>query len=242
MTRGQADYGLYAVREVSASISDMGEVAARLGSIAIYDKRGDVVEFDNFENPVLIWRSACWLGGSFVLDTTNSRSGVQSLKMTAGAPVGSSAGVARRCSLLAWQRVGIEASFSFLNPNCDIRLRIYERFTGGNKEAMVKYNGLTREISLWENGAYGDPILTIGPLAMEYYGWHNVKLVVDFVNSKYVRLMFAGHEYDISAYKIQVVPGELISNDVDAVINTITRVLPGGDCWFDDFILTQNEP
>ena len=55
MPRGQADFGQYAVKEVSASISDMGEVAARLGSIDIYDKRGDVVFFDNFEGAFLRW-------------------------------------------------------------------------------------------------------------------------------------------------------------------------------------------
>ncbi|GAH95398.1 unnamed protein product, partial [marine sediment metagenome] len=40
--RGQPDYAALAPKEIAASISDMGEVAARLGSIVTYDKRGDV--------------------------------------------------------------------------------------------------------------------------------------------------------------------------------------------------------
>ncbi|GAH47647.1 unnamed protein product, partial [marine sediment metagenome] len=60
----------------------MGEIAARLGSIVTYDKRGDVVDFDNFEFPVLRWDINVVGSESYArLDSAQCRSGAQCMKM-----------------------------------------------------------------------------------------------------------------------------------------------------------------
>ncbi|GAI49683.1 unnamed protein product, partial [marine sediment metagenome] len=70
MSRGQPDYGSSAVKEVAGTLADMGELAARLSSIVEYDRRGDVVYLDDFEEPVLKWSPLAAGAGYIRLDNT----------------------------------------------------------------------------------------------------------------------------------------------------------------------------
>lgn len=50
MAHGLPDWGLVGPRTTTYGLDDMGELAVRLGSPVVWDRRGDVIFYDNYEN------------------------------------------------------------------------------------------------------------------------------------------------------------------------------------------------
>jgi len=50
MAHGTPDWGVTASKKTIYSLHDMGELAVRLGSIVSFDRRGDVIFSDSFQN------------------------------------------------------------------------------------------------------------------------------------------------------------------------------------------------
>lgn len=242
MPRGQPDYGPQAVKEVTASVSDMGEVAARLGSIVTYDKRGVVVDFDNFETPAWRWQRAMSVGGYVLQDSTNPKSGSQAARLYTAAVIGRSCGIYKDTASLVSKRLGSEISFSRLSHDGKFTTNM-SHFDGEDAyypEIYIDSN--TGKIYLWDNTLAYREIADEGQLLVEYFYYYTMKMVCDFTLGKYVRLMFMSKEYDISAYTMETAGApaipphtriELELESVNAVVN---------NCWLDDWVFTQDEP
>lgn len=242
MARGQADFGAYAVKKVSASISDMGEVAARLGSIVTYDKRGDVVNFDNFEAPFLKSIVLTAPVGDYArLDSASVKSGCQSLKLHL--EDGASRGVeyVMACPILASKQIGLE--FSFSNKADDVYLMFEINYKAETERfwalGYLHYDGDKLQI-LDENLAEVD-VADLPDLYEKTNFFHTMKLVVDFATAKYVRLLFDQNEYDISAISINE-PAVGTPYGIFLYISSNTKVATGGDVWIEDVVITQAEP
>lgn len=242
MSRGQPDYGALAPKEVAVSISDMGEIAARLGSIVIYDKRGDVVTFDNFEDSILKWSDSFGSASCYArLDTTNAASGSQSLKLHTDAVATNYAALVKAFSVLASKRIGIEWGFSFLEGNRYLELIIQQYDRKTHSQGGIRINPNLKKIYLQKTDTEWTELVDTGTMAFAQYMFAKIKLVVDFATGKYVRLLFSLNEYDISEY-------DLFSEE-----STLAPIMycnlrlhnigeAEGDVWLDDFILTQAEP
>ena len=50
MPHGLPDWGLVGPKDITYGLDGMGELAARLGSPTVWDRRGDVIFFDNYED------------------------------------------------------------------------------------------------------------------------------------------------------------------------------------------------
>jgi len=245
MPRGQRDYGLYAPTEVAASISDMGEVAARLGSIIIYDRRGMVVDYDNFEDPLLKWDRLTGVAGDYVRhDSFNARSGSQSVKLLTIADVDGEAGIEKSFQVLRATRLGFEYSFCSLSSGqyLDIEIDIYDGVRKHDVGVRIDNAALTPAIWLWDDtGAWKRVIEVTWQLEDVDWLFHTLKFVVDFSTDHYIRLMFNRDEYDISTELCQSVlnPGIPL---VLARIIMKNKAAAGSEMWLEDFILTQEEP
>ena len=76
MAHGARDFGIYAPKETIVTIEDLGELAVRLGSPVNYDRKGDVVWVDGFEDGIDKWDIDLTLGrGSFTWESAHSRDG-----------------------------------------------------------------------------------------------------------------------------------------------------------------------
>lgn len=242
MPRGAPDFGMYAVKEVTASISDMGEVAARLGSIVTYDKRGDVIDFDNFENPLLKWVVESFIDGYGRLDSTYAKSGSQSMKLHTGNVGDAKVEMHRYFPIQKSRKLGIELSFSLSSRNCD--LWFYYRYWSGTRyyDASFRFDPLDRKIYVWDGEA--DEWIKVADtwgIQIGGYFFHTIKLVVDFDTALYKRLLFDDGEYDISSQPIYNFGSEVFPI-LTVYIFSKNRDAAGGDMWIEDFILTQAEP
>lgn len=242
MPRGQPDYGAYAAKEVTASVSDMGEVAARLGSIVTYDKRGDVVTFDDFEEPVLSW-STHEDDGAVYLSSRDVKSGSQAVELSTDRGIDNYAWIRKSFSVLPSKRLGFEVSFGGQMAGW-LFIDVYYYDGAHQYNATVRFDE-AGNIYVWD-GDLGDYTLVaaLGPL---HFGlgtnfFHTMKVVVNFETGKYSRLMFSNQEWDISTISVKVddaliTPYLYVDTgriNKDAVAAYVSSV--------DDFILTQAEP
>lgn len=242
MPRGAPDYGLYAPKDTTASISDMGEVAARLGSIVTFDKRGDVVDFDNFEDAVLKWaviisNPACYAR----LDSTHVRSGSQSVRLHTAATNLWLAGIEKFTRHVGTKRLGVETSFSNVSYNCYIYITMQYYDATWLHEADLRITPNTGALALWVPPGAWVTIATLGQILNDEHLFYTLKMVVDFDTDKYLRLLYSQHEYDVSAHSLYT---EL--SPVTPFLRTRIRIENIGafanDGWMEDFVYTQAEP
>lgn len=245
--RGQPDFGMYAAKETTTSISDMGEVAARLGSIVTYDKRGDVVDFDNFEEPVLKWFPYGDDAGWYVrLDSTNVRSGSQAVKLYCIDEIGAYVSIEKQTQVVGSKRLGVEISFCYLTPYCDFVTSIHLYDGARNHTTQLRIEASTGKVYLMTYDAELDVEVEVEIADFEKFAltpnlFYTFKLVMDFNTDKYVRLLYTNHEYDLSQYsfwseidtRTPFFEMKFELRTTSAFENTI---------WLDDWVFTQAEP
>lgn len=242
MSRGQRDFGQYAPKDTSTSISDMGEVAARLGSIVIFDKRGDVVTFDNFEEPLLAWEKGTVVGGDYVrFSSLYVKSGSQAVRLHCDNHTSGSAHINKASAVLASKRLGMEISFCQLSLDLDLVIYLWYDDAVKASQAEVKIDTSNFKLSVRDAAYAWVEVADIPVLQRNPFTFHTVKLVVDFDTALYQRVILNETEYDVSGRSIYVDTTGGFSQVLTRV-EAQTRNGVGGDVWVDDFILTQEEP
>lgn len=242
MPRGQPDYGMYASKEVSASISDMGEVAARLGSIVTYDKRGDVIDFDNFEEPVIRWGiDPAFAGGYGRHVSDNVRSGSQAIRLHT--PNVDSTYVSFYKTFGGHSSTSMGAEISFSNLSWTTMLRLFMNGETGAYfwSAEARFDNSTGKLYIVDEGDDPVEIADIGQINLTDYLWQTMKLVLSPLTGYYKRLLFNQSEYDISDKQFVHTPSTQIPvTYVDFWLQNVNGV--GGDVRLDDFVFTEAEP
>ena len=116
MAHGQPDFGLYAVKKTVSGLADLGELAVRLGSIITFDRRGDIVWFDDFEGDVFKWeRDPSGVDAAIIVSPEAARNGAFSAKLTTGNLADDHATILHHLPYPVTSRVGFEISFTVNN-------------------------------------------------------------------------------------------------------------------------------
>lgn len=230
--------------------TDVAELAVRLGSIVNFDRRGNVFSFDDFETPILKFRTFTNVGCSVTLDTAQARSGGQSCKLftpTSTPPSSRAATLSRALPIPASEQVGIEISWHSKLYRSEIEF--YTSWYDGATEyfAAIKFSlivpsilpGLAK-IYLYTQSGYVELAerLFWSPLD---FAFRTLKLVADFDTGKYIRLLFDREEFDISDKFLWSSPSTF-HPQIETTFALKSSLEFGDTCWVDDFILTQNEP
>jgi len=242
MPRGQPDYGAYQAKRVTATLADMGDLAVRLGSIVEYDRRGDIVYLDDFEDTIFKWNGVATGIGYVRLDSTHVKSGSQAVILYTDAAIGNIATLSKRFTRLGTERLGIEIRFSEMNPGCDFYFLIsYWDGTLGYR-ARLWYDQSTQNLYVESIPAVGWVLVAnVGRLRIGENLWYPVKLVVDFINHQYIRVLYSDVEYTLPPIALPTF-GDVGGVWLMAHFQLINIVAANHNAWVDDFILTQNEP
>ncbi len=240
MARGQKDYGLYAVEDYLAGMSDMAELAVRLGSIVIFDRRGKVITLDNCESPIIKWSQNLSGNGVVFLDDTYSKSGTQCLQLSATAS-GDAVTLARGFPPLLSRRIGLEFSFSRPSPNNYLDFKTTHSDGVNFSVGKIRVDINAKKLYYLDSSNAFIEFAEVGSFDSALYLYYPIKLVVDFETNKYVRLLFAGTEYDLSSYGLYVYAA-VASPYVSFIVTWQWRTGIAGSVYLDDFIFTQDEP
>lgn len=242
MGHGQPDYGMYAIAETIYRLSDMGELAVRLGSISSHDRRGDVIWFDDFEDTIAKWDQYPIGTGALIEQSADSaRNGGRSCKLTTGDAISNYAAILKWLPYPILSKIGFEISFTL---DADLsHVYNYLRLYDGVKRysPWVDYRPDVKQ--LYYGDKNGDAQLLADNLELAKYStyYHTWKLVVDLVTKKYVRLILDEKTYDLSSYEIYPLANTTLPC-INALHWVTTGVASNQSVYVDDAIITQNEP
>ncbi|MBA7580594.1 hypothetical protein ES708_22487 [subsurface metagenome] len=242
MPHGQPDFGMYSIAETIYRLSDMAELAVRLGSIVRHDRRGDVIWLDDFESEALKW----WVyggtsGGSFAQSGERARSGAFSGKLVTGGTGTNYLAVQSGIFYPVMSRVGYEISVH-LHDDVGAFTHYFWSLDGTHKNWFgLGWQQATRVLSVY------DKTLGWTPIDDDIYLWagghvfSTIKLVVDLATLKYVRAIINREAFDLSAYTAYQtdLPG---APSLQPVAWVAARDDKTPSVYIDDAIITQNEP
>jgi len=227
------------------TLADMGELAVRLGSIVTFDRRGNVLWMDNFESGIEGWEDGSGDGNhSFSWNPTYHRSGGFCAKLTTDDDTDDNAFMLRRLPYPTLSKNGFE--YSFIN---DIRrkeqyIRL-DHYDGDDLlRGYLRWTQSTRTWAYYTGTSYPGSWVDLAPV-IKLEGlvpiFHTIKLVCDFENGEYVRLLVNDTVYDMSGIPLYSV-GAGDSPQLVAYIMAVTDSDHATNAYIDDVIITQNEP
>uniref|UniRef100_A0A6M3XXY5 Uncharacterized protein n=1 Tax=viral metagenome TaxID=1070528 RepID=A0A6M3XXY5_9ZZZZ len=220
----------------------LAELAAVICPAKRFDRRGNLILWDNFEFGLARWDVT--EGGTLAevsLSTTIITSGGYSVKLTAGSDGLQYARIRHRHLHPVAGRVGVEISFTLHTNTSKMRFWL-QFFDGINQQAYaIQYDAVANTLSYKTTA--GAWTTFVADLDLPYLDtlFHTLKFVVDIENQKYVRCLFNRNEYDLLTY----VPHITTDTTLESMMIAIEHISKAGTnphSYVDDLILTQNEP
>jgi len=242
MPHGYPDYGVGAPSTTIYPVLDIGELAARLGSPVTFDRRGNVIMLEDFEDTLMKWNSNQTMNGTRRFQTAEAaRSGAFSVKMVTPNAADADTYLFRDLPLPIQSKIGLEFSYAmYLQIKyIIIHISFYEK-TRLYRFALRydRYN--TTMAYLNSGGTYTDLVGTPSHM-MLYHNWNTIKLVVDYENKKYVRALLNENSWDLK--DIEPYKPAYTGTPYLYIESRITnRAIGDNYIYLDDVILTQNEP
>lgn len=242
MPHGYPDYGVGAPIQTVYTLHDMGELAARLGSIVTFDRRGSIFWLDDFADGVHKWEFAEDVApGDLIWSPDKARSGAFSAKLVTSPNAWQYAYMTHYFTIPVLNRVGFE--FSFIHPLFlgFLRIRIYlydgthYHFFGINCAPAFNY------VEYWDKTDAWKYVTKDFTFRQHDWVFHTIKLVVDLTTGKYVRLIINDTFFDLSKYEYYHVDSP-IAPYAWMEISTAPVGANTLNTYIDDVILTQNEP
>jgi hypothetical protein len=242
MPHGKQDYGVNAPIDTLFKLDDMGELAARLGSVDVYDRRGDTVFSDNCNGSIIkLSTFHSGAGSSFASSAERSLHGDNSYKLIAGSDLVQNSGFQLGLPLLRESGVSLEVAFSEGSDYDRLQMELLWIKESTYKISVLKYEKATKQVTV-QNSVGGWDILptTIETLAGEG-GYNVLKLVINPTVTNYIRAMLNNKEWDLGDIGMMTAGGSF------APCFLVTFALYGR-ASFNDYIyvehiiVKQNEP
>lgn len=242
MAHGAPDFWRFAARGPIYPVFDLAELAVRLGSVVSYDRRGDVLWFDDFESTTLKWNvQLSGTGAAMARSTAYARNGDASLLVTCPSDSDFDVPIRHPFPLppLA-SRLGLEVSFFFDEDMTSIEFRL-DGYTGSSYfRGAIRWHYVDQELSYWDGSSWVSLLTSFG-LAPETYLFQTAKLVIDVDAERYVRCLVNSTEVDLSAHALSL-SSSATNYHGRAFLDVVGSSGTNSKLYLDDVIVTQNEP
>lgn len=243
MPHGTPDWADLVRKETIYGGIDLAEHAARVDSIVTFDRRGDIVWLDNFEEGIYHWDIG-WVGLANIcrIDYNTSRNGICSAVMqpTAG-DTDNRAYLEHFNPFNREGRLGLEASFSLAGDSAVIQIRFRVYSTIRSLEVGIRYDPVNDTLE-YLNDTLGWTAFAEKPgLHRVFRLFHTCKIVVNTTKPLYERILLDDHLYDMKKIPTND-PGAAATSYVRMQLIAEALVAPVNYVYWDDVILTQNEP
>ena len=239
---GLPDWGRIKKGAGVSPLADLGELAARLGSIDTFDRRGDTVWMDDFEDGIQKWAAESGGTGAEVTSSAlRARNGGYCARLVAGSDGTRYAQLSRSVPYRVPSRVGLEYSFT-LDSNIEyIELDLLWLSTTVQLRGLIRYTRADK--TLHYRDSTGTLVLLASNISLSTYAWsfNTWKLVIDPDTKSYTRLIMGGVEYDLTGYRLaeSAITGW---HSINTIIFVRGNAGANGVVQVDDVIIKQNEP
>jgi len=251
-TVAQRGIGLpdYAVRKPVGTVpvgpiytsTDIAELAARLGSIVTFDRRGNVLFLDDFKDGIAKWtKEGSGAGEGIEWTAEYIGSGGFAAKLYTGATTGNYAQMSTSLPYPVLSKLGFEASFSIDMYLDHVSLLIHLATGTQLATAIVEWEQASRQcLYFGSDGDYHALTPAISLLRVKEH-FNTAKLVIDPLTWEYVRLILNNTAYDLSNKAFKVVDS-IAAPYLDCAILIATNADHITTAYVDKAIKTQNEP
>ena len=241
MVHTTQDYaGKYRQEIVYGSI-DNAELSARQGINSFFDRRGNIVWYDDFEAAAAQkWKSGGIGGGGAALSTERAWMGNQSMKVTTNNVDTSYWTLSKYYSLPMERQMGAEVMFHISAEEPYI-LMVLSGYTGTHlNRAELMYDH--EQVKLFYRDAADNwiELTVVDGISPTLEQWVPMKLVVDWDIGEYLRIFFGGTIYDMTGIPYYTFPSA-ITQKVITQLQVGTTADVAAIVYFDNFIFTQNE-
>jgi len=223
-------------------MDDLGELAARLGSIVTYDRRGDVAFLEDFEEG--LWRWITQPDDGWEEATLTARwaiNGRLSALLKTGGGAENTSGIWKAFRLVRLNRWGVEAKWTLGDSASAVDFYVYVCDGATRTTFRVAYNVPDARLILYDEDGAVQTVAEVDIHSTAYYDVHVLKVVVDPAAGKYQRVILNGGEYDISAYA-GVPLASAAAPRLELVVAHTALGAYVDQISVDDIIITQNEP
>lgn len=242
MPHGHKDWGVAGAVEHIHSVQDMGESAARLGSIVTWSRSGNVLWLSGFEDGLSEWEPI--IAGALAtvaIDTTHAYQGAQCCKVTGDGADPQANGLRKWMHPITTTLQGSEWVFAVHNGMDEI----YIQHDVGHDGAIDRFRFYIDWASenvyyLKGNNTYG-LLQGYSTFRTNKYDFINFKFVVDPENNLYNRLQINETIIDMTDKHCKQSSG----GTYDYIMSLITALNRAGQAdllYVDKYILTVNEP
>jgi len=242
MPHGYPDYGVGAPTSTIYPVLDIGELAARLGSIVTFDRRGNVIFLDDFEATLKKWTHTSYNAeGDFQHSVEAARSGGYSAKLLTPITIDKDTWISCHRPLPVLSKIGLEYSYAMYLQIKYIYLTINFLERAARYNFALRYDRYNTTLAyLNSSGDYTD-LDGIVSHQMLYHAWNTIKLVADYENKKYVRALLNENSWDLKDIA-PYTPTYSGTPSLYLEARITNRAAGQHYIYLDDVILTQNEP
>jgi hypothetical protein len=221
----------------------LGELAVRLGSPSVFERRGSMMWFDDFRHGLGRWTpTLSGAGSATALSNLDAKFGGFSALLTAGPAENRYARLAHYEAVFKTSAyIAVEISFQTQNTNAGSYELVVEVLNGtdGYKFA-INCETLTDYINRW-TAAGGWATVGAHTIESEVHSWTTLKLVVDLAAGEYRRLYVNGTKYNLLGLVGET--WEQVSTPSIAATFTVTSLgAASAAALLDNVIITVNEP
>ena len=243
MPHGNPDWWGGSPKETTYALGDMAELAARMGSVVTWDRRGDVLLMDDFRHGISqCERTAYGDDGEIWLDAGWSRFGSLHAVL-----YGASSGLSQ-CNLTytiprpPYSKIGVEFSFGYHERVTYLQWRL-TWYTGAQvHKARVRWNAANATLEYYHASPGWTQFATNIALTEKGAPVNTGKLVVDFVNHTYERFILNAATYAMTDYVYSLDTDVVTPPQLTAEVQMEGQTGYHPQIGIDGFIITQNEP
>jgi len=218
------------------------ELAARLGSVVLYEKRGQVFLADSFEHGLAVWKTDKPETLSLIsVSPASAFSAGYSIKMTSAAAGDHFLSLYWVSGLCPTTTVGAEVTFAPATEFVDISIRL-NYFSGTHLyQAWLQYDHANNDLEIVKQNLGYQWIADKKAIISAGKGFNRMKIVADLATERYVRCFFNDTEHNLLAYDMRVIEDPL-APQVQLYIWLTGRAGNADIVYIDSVIFTTAEP
>jgi len=197
--RGAPDWYTYRLESERHVLGDLGELAVRLGSPVSHDRRGSVIWMYTGDQGQGFWDDTlAGTGADALITSENPIYGSYTLRLVAGSDGAKGAQLFKNFAAPRRNVWGFAINFAVIT-NYDVVSISINHYDGAKQhQARVRIYDADKTIRYRDAANVNQVIDTLTDLSEVYGTFHWLKLVADFENDEYVRVMFDDQEYDLA--------------------------------------------